>query len=158
MVFSVGKILWCIFEECSHTRNSTDENYEKAVPLEFPHFSGKTPPGIRTLIRSCTHGAEEWEDRERARLVRDGPRLAVSSARPGSVDDDQEPSPRETMRAVRELWRREVQRMEKYADAKARWVNNACIDGDVDLLGFPQRPLQEEVLAALHREADNRTL
>jgi serine/threonine protein kinase len=38
MVFAVGKLLWCIFEGCSHMRNSTDERYEAEAPIEFSPF------------------------------------------------------------------------------------------------------------------------
>jgi hypothetical protein len=60
-VYSVSKVLWCIFEEWSHTNNGRDEAW--FIPVghgcEFPNFSNRTPKEVARLIRDCVAGNQD---------------------------------------------------------------------------------------------------
>lgn len=149
MVFSLGKVLWCIFEGCSHTRNSIDEKYEREVDHEFPKFRRTSEP-LQQLIRKCTYGAPEYNSTEPFHLVRDGPRVKVESS--GESEWSCHGSPREVLEAARALWSDRLSRMERYVEAKGRWMQNSHQEGDLQLLGFPLRPSLAEALDILKKE------
>ncbi|KAI9888229.1 MAG: hypothetical protein M1814_000946 [Vezdaea aestivalis] len=150
MVYSFGKILWCIFEECSHTCNSSDEKYEAKVDLQFPSFL-KTPTTIRDLIKKCTLGAPEWAPREEIRIAYEGSVfLPVSALGKGGVET--EISPQEAVDAAKLLWTHRVAKMEDYVKAKTRWIQGNPETGDEALLGYPSRPNLTEVVLILQEE------
>lgn len=149
MVYALGKLLWCIFEGCSHTKNSLEENYHVGVAVEFPAFRN-TPPGIRQLIKSCTSGSPDWNAPDDIRIIRKGPKifpLMQGSAMGGSAC-----SPAEIMDAAKALWSKRVHELETYIEAKIRWVEGSASTEDKMLLGFPQRPRLTDVLATIVKE------
>lgn len=149
MVYALGKLLWCIFEGCSHTKNSTGENYHVSVVVEFPEFRN-TPPGIRQLIKSCTSGSPDWNTADDIRIIRKGPKiflLTQGSAMGGSAN-----SPAEVMDAAKALWSQWVYDLEIYIEAKIRWVEGSASTEDKMLLGFPKRPRLTDVLATIVKE------
>ncbi|EHK47854.1 hypothetical protein TRIATDRAFT_306549 [Trichoderma atroviride IMI 206040] len=149
MVFSLDKVLWCIFEGCSHTRNSIDEEYDREVDHEFPEFRRTSEP-LQQLIRKCTYGAPEYNSTEQFHQVRDGPRVNVESS--AGSEWSCHGSPREVLEAARTLWSDRLSRMERYVEAKGRWMQNSHQEGDVQLLGFPLRPTLAEALEILKNE------
>ncbi|UKZ71026.1 uncharacterized protein TrAtP1_011994 [Trichoderma atroviride] len=149
LVFSLGKVLWCIFEGCSHTRNSIDEEYEREVDHEFPEFRRTSEP-LQQLIRKCMYGAPEYNSTEQFHQVRDGPRVNVESS--AGSEWSCHGSPREVLEAARTLWSDRLSRMERYVEAKGRWMQNSHQEGDVQLLGFPLRPTLAETLEILNNE------
>ncbi|KAL2073007.1 hypothetical protein VTL71DRAFT_10331 [Oculimacula yallundae] len=149
MVYSVGKILWCIFEECSHTRNSFEEKYEMDIDLEFPRFAN-TPELIRDLIQQCTSGAPELILEEQIKLVKKGTLLVTRIQAANSCYDVA--SPLATIETAKELWTSRVQMMEAYAEAQSRFAQCTCNKEDEVLLGFPMRPSLVEILEALDRQ------
>lgn len=152
MVFAVGKILWCIFEGVSHTRNSTDERYEKETPIEFPNFS-QTPESFRSLIQRCTSGAPEWTSKAEHKIVREQLRfVAVPISRAASVTDGR--APRGAVLAAKGVWACRVQQMQEFMETRARWLTGASEHGDDVILGWPHRPTLAEVLQILEHQKD----
>ena len=147
MVFMVGKLLWCIFEGCSHTRNSLDERYHTKVEVFFPDFK-KTPLGLQNLIKLCTMGAPEW-DLGVIEVVRDGSTFFEKTI---STKDQVSGSPAAAMNAAMEMWGHRVRKMEAYFAARIRWIKGIASDKDESILGFPQRPKLKRVLTLLLQE------
>jgi hypothetical protein len=120
MVYSLGKLLWCIFEGVGSlspftVRHSTAFSDDQGI--EFPEFK-KTPlGGPRALIRCCTAGAPEWEGRHFGGLVRKGdiayPRDWDETLRGWATADD-------AVKAAQEWWKEEVKRMDDYLSTKDR--------------------------------------
>jgi hypothetical protein len=118
MVYSLGKLLWCIFEGVGSlspftVRHSTVFSDDQGI--EFPEFK-KTPlGGPRTLIRRCTAGAPEWEGRHFGGLVRKGniayPRDWDETLRGRATADD-------AVKAAQEWWKEELKRMDGYLSTK----------------------------------------
>ncbi|KAK3293558.1 uncharacterized protein B0H64DRAFT_477075 [Chaetomium fimeti] len=150
MVFAIGKLLWCMFEGVSHTRNSTDERYETETPIEFPNFAG-TPHGLRGLIRQCTAGAPEWRAVGTAAVGIIRTRMEFVVARDERAELGDGCTPREAMDAAKTLWTRRVGEMQEYMEARCRWLADMPVAGDDLLLGFPSRPSLSQVLESLTR-------
>ncbi|KAI5865744.1 hypothetical protein GGS23DRAFT_593922 [Durotheca rogersii] len=150
MVFTVGKILWCIFEEVAHTRNSTDERYEKETPIEFPAFS-RTPESLRSLIQRCTMGAPEWTLKAEYKIIREDLRF-VSVPTSGVIGAGDECTPHEAVYAAKRMWTCRVRQMQDFMETRARWLAGASVEGDDVILGYPCRPSLAQVLSFLKLE------
>lgn len=147
-VFSLGKMLWCIFEGCSHTKNSMDEDYEHESDVEFPEFR-RTPRWMRKIIRDCTRGALDWSN-ARIEIVRRGSRF-YSRCSPALGESSVEAAFR-ALGAAKAMWLKKVQHMEEYLEAKSRWQRGLASNEDEVLLGFSLRPSLEDVFAAIIEE------
>lgn len=144
MMYAFGKVLWCIFEGCCHTKNSTDEKYSSKAGIEFPHFR-KTPQIIQNLVQACTASFTDTELLERD-IMRDGSFFYPVS--------DPMASPAATIDAAQSAWMKRNYRMEEYMEAKIRWNEGERGSADAKLLGFPQRCTLEDGLSILERAAE----
>jgi serine/threonine protein kinase len=147
-VYALGKTLWCIFESCSHTANSTQEEYTHEAEREFPEFS-KTPSLLRELIRDCTRGSTDF-DHGRRDLVLKGSRFYPR----GRTGEGGEPvaTAMESVVAAKAYWSSKVEEMESYLNTKLRWDRGVGTKEDGLLLGFPLRPRLQDVLDVLSRQ------
>jgi hypothetical protein len=136
MVYAFGKLLWCIFEETSHTRNNFEENYHVETNVEFPNFQ-QTPPLVQELIKHCTRGSPDWIGG--ARRIRKGSTYFHPEGMSGQNGEPMS-SPREAMECAKQLAIDTIQKMEAYIEAKIRIINGVADTLDEELLGFPLRP------------------
>lgn len=148
MVFSLGKMLWCIFEGASCTRNSLFVEPKYGCPLEFPAFQ-RTPAKLQQLIRQCTAGSYEWRGPQ-TDVVRRGSKF-YPRGRSG-VNGEATANAVEAMDAAKIMWKGKVEDLELYLEAKARWCAGNRSDADKELLGYPLRPKLRDVLATLMGE------
>ncbi len=153
MVYSLGKLLWCIFEGWSHTVNNISEEYAAECEWEFPEFR-ESPSEIRDIIVDCTRGAPEWTTASRPseRMVRVGTHLypkGRAGGRNWQGEGGLAATATETLLFSREMWTRRLEAMDEYLQAKLRWEELCPKDGDDIILGFPLRPTLREVLARL---------
>lgn len=148
MVYALGKVLWCIFEGCSHTVNSLKEEYIESQPIEFPKFQD-TPLNLQGLIKLCTNGAPEWK-KGRTGIMRVGDIFY----RKENVEQATYhlSTAAESMAAAKAMSEEYIREMEEYLDAKQRWMDGVANQEDMDLLGFLKRPLLEDVLEAIVAE------
>lgn len=146
MVYSLGKVLWCIFEGCSHTLNSLKEEYVEPLTIEFPEFR-QTPPGLRKLIKRCTSGSQS--ETGRTRIVRKGDKFY----RRGVLERMEHlNTASESMAAAKAMEEKYIEDMEEYLCTKQRWMDGIASQKDNDLLGFIERPLLKEVLEMISAE------
>ena len=61
MVFTLGKLLWCLFEGVGSISNDPWRATISGPDVQFPNFK-KTPPELRSLIIECTAGASEHRE------------------------------------------------------------------------------------------------
>jgi hypothetical protein len=156
-VYSVGKVLWCIFEGWSHTKNGSGECW--FVPIdpgcEFPNLR-QTPREVATLILDCVRGSEDLEDDRRWDddiVVLDG--VAYPQGRTGR-NGEPKATALETVTFAKEMWNRKYEVMERYLAAKARWDKDKWKPGaenarDMHLVGIPLRPDLLEVCERLRK-------
>ena len=155
MVYSLGKVLWCIFEGWSHTVNSPAEEYTVDSEWEFPEMR-RGSARIQALVKGCTQGSPEWcrqsldagpspgpDD-----LVRVGTKL-YPRGQAGNCSTTDTVLALETLRYSKELWIKKLAGMETFLAAKLRWARKEAADGDDVILGFPLRPALSAVLARL---------
>lgn len=147
-VFSLGKILWCIFEGCCDTRNSIHTAYRNEPILEFPQFR-RTPTPVQDIIKKCTAGCAEWRARKQPRIIRIGSKVYPSD-RTG-VGNSPLATAEETMEAARLMWLEIVSEMEVYLYARKAWNIGDRRDDYRRLLGFPDRPSLQEVIRFLEK-------
>lgn len=147
MVFAVGKLLWCIFEGCSHTTRSLGERDARSISMEFPAFKD-TPEELRNLIRRCTLGAPHWRA-ESVKVVREGSTLSAA-VRDVSGEWKTHESPVSILAAYKRLWKHRLGIMESYVQAELRWLSGSCGNEDIEFLGFLNRPSLREVLEGLN--------
>lgn len=82
MVYSLGKVMWCVFEGWSHTINNVDEEYTDACAWEISEFR-ESPRAVWRLVVECTRGSPDWIVPPTDRLVRVGTRLEGRRLAPG---------------------------------------------------------------------------
>ncbi|KAF5587785.1 kinase-like domain protein [Fusarium subglutinans] len=150
MVFALGKVLWCMFEGCSHTLNGLDENYTKAVTTQFPEFRN-TPLRLRKLIQSCTLGDPETQSLD-IRVQKRG-HLFFTERRNSRGDYVADISPLEIIKTAQELASIRLSDMEFHETAKARHMEGRHQNGYSELLRFAERPKLEDVLKTLRQYA-----
>ncbi|KAK0736513.1 hypothetical protein B0T21DRAFT_367093 [Apiosordaria backusii] len=156
-VFMLGKLLWCLFEGEARVRCGIDhevlQENDGESSVGFPQFnSGKTPTGIRDLIRDCTSGAPEWEVDEKKRrktsLVLKGGKLMPAGTGIEDLDEITETVARYTTRV---FWNRELDRADAFMSElllhKRAGVDAVPKDGI--LAEAERRPLLSDVLARL---------
>lgn len=137
MVFAVGMLLWCIFENCTHLRNFCDEDWDEACAWEFPAFR-QTSEKLQRLIRDSTRGSPLYHIDHRTGLTRVGDKVYPRNQT--GKNGEKEASVEETVDFAKNHWRQELHQMETYLGAKERWhAGSACSD-DLELLGFTKRP------------------
>ena len=108
-VYPLGKVLWCIFEglpspDGPHNVESFLEDFNQNQG--FPEFR-LSPPKVQELIKRCTSGALEWQNRPRG-VVRDGDRIAPYGMQGCQV------TATETQQAASQWWLEELNRAEGF--------------------------------------------
>jgi hypothetical protein len=145
MVYMLGKMLWCIFEG----RGDADIVLGRSSPEEaaqrFPDFV-RTHTQMRKLITRCTAGAREWIDGPIKIFRRDGKVFPLGKTGRGG---EPEASAEETVEAIRGFWRGEMDKAEKFAEARMRWDAGKPEEGDREMLHYLDRPRLRDVLAEL---------
>lgn len=149
MVFSLGKVLWCIFECWGHTMNGVEEEFDTPCAWEFPECR-RAPDTIRELIAACTKGKTWFSTPGASRLVR----LREKIYPLGQTGHYGEPeaSALETLLVAKRTMLRNLEVMEQYLEAKLRLENHEASDDDMEMLGFPRRPKLRDVLNVLQKE------
>jgi hypothetical protein len=72
MVYMLGKLLWCIFENVEEiTEPAVYAAFRVNTPLAFPEFR-ETPLALRDCIKRCTAGAPEWSGQRQPFVIRRG--------------------------------------------------------------------------------------
>ncbi|KAJ4367025.1 hypothetical protein N0V83_007555 [Neocucurbitaria cava] len=141
-VYSLGKTLWCIFEGCVDTRNSTLKAFKVDSGQEFPTFV-RTPQNIRDLILRCVKGNRDGEP-ERVEAIRIGAQVLP---RDHSVATE-----KQAMFAAKRMWQIRVDEMMIFLDARLRYKHHEPMENDQELLGYMLRPSLDEVLGVLQEE------
>ena len=159
-VFSLGKLLWCLFEGRADPRISLLKSFRHeplsspwctappALDIEFPTFR-RTPEPVRALIRRCTRGDPLWrpEAAWQRGIVRVGAQ-AFPRGRSG-VSGEPRGTAQEALEAAKQGWRETLRDMEIYLDAWGRWRRGGASQQDEELLGFTLRPTLQEILDRL---------
>lgn len=148
MVFSLGKMMWCIFERWSHTVNGVEEEYTGPCGWEFPEFR-ESQSELRELVAACTKGSPDWVSPATARLERVG-----TKAYPRGLTGqhgEREASPLETLQFSRNMWQDRLLLMDRYFNAMMRWESGVREGNDESLLGYPQRPTLRAVMSCLEK-------
>lgn len=73
-IFTLGRVLWCVFEGVSAPNALLGVEYLREPDLEFPEFR-RTPLGLRPLVLNCTRGWTPWL----SGLARHGPKLGFGA-------------------------------------------------------------------------------
>ena len=125
MVFALGKVLWCIFENqpTIYTDVGWGMTREAATWVDdehswrFPAFR-RTPEAVRGWIERCTAGADEWDIR-RGRSVcfdlENGVFVPVGDAGGRAKGDESR-----TQQAAKAWWERRVTEAEAFLEARIR--------------------------------------
>jgi hypothetical protein len=152
MIFSLGKMLWCIFEGWSHTQNGIEENYDISCDLEFPEMR-LTPIPLQKLILDCTQGLSYGNAGDRVKLTRVGDRIHPQGR--FERHRDGEASEIDTLLAAKEIALERLQMMETYLDSKQRFDRGQASDADINILGFPKQPSLAAVRTILELALEN---
>lgn len=147
MVFALGKVLYCIFENVPASTNVINPSSANESPAaRFPEFT-YTPPALRALILKCTAGAVNtplerigntlygWTEEGGARSkLRSAPNHCTAA---------------ETIEAGRQFAVEELEQSKKFVLARARHRLGTATLEDLEKLPYLQRPSLEEVEDAL---------
>ncbi len=144
-IYSLGKVLWCIFEGVGDACNVLGRSIAFESEQQFPEFR-RTPESLRELIRRCTAGAREWKDNP-IELVRVGETVYPR----GKTGRHGEPKATagETLQAIKAFWQDEMLKAEKFVEARLRYDKGEAYPEDMTWLDYLQRPTLEEVAQAL---------
>jgi serine/threonine protein kinase len=146
--YSLGKLLWCIFEGQSNVERSFRNSLRHEPDLEFPSFR-HTPLEVRELIRHCTRdGSPQRYSRrcERMPIVRVAGKLFPKGAT--GTNGEREATADETRAIARSWWRVELEIMEEwFREQESREKRDKESGGD-SLLDN-RRPRLRDVLMTL---------
>ncbi len=136
MVYTLGRVLWCIFEAVSAPEIAVWQSYKFETDLQFPGYE-KTPLKMREIIDACTKGRKEGGGMGEG-IVRKGNKLVIrggdGTETAGMVQEE-----------ARRWWRRELEVAEGWLERREERIRSS--DGDVeDIFG---RPKLREVLEML---------
>jgi hypothetical protein len=146
-VFTLGKVLYCIFENVAASTNVINPSSADESPTaKFPDFTN-TPQPLRALIMNCTAGAVNTP------LERIGNTLYgwTSETRPrskqkfGCLDRTMA----ETVEAMRVFAIKELDRSKQFVLARARYRLGIATPEDMEKLPYLRRPSLREVRDAL---------
>ena len=122
-VYSVGLLLYCIFEGLSNVRISLANAWPSEPHIAFPDFR-RTPKSVQDCIRQCTIDSPEWEleagrpkPGEEARnfggrITRKDAKLYTAGGAP--IDSDAGTSAKAVFEAAVIWWRSEVRRAKAF--------------------------------------------
>ncbi|KEQ82078.1 hypothetical protein M438DRAFT_347757 [Aureobasidium pullulans EXF-150] len=124
MVFSLGLLIYCLFEGISNVRNNIANTWPIDPDIEFPRFR-HTPESLRRIIKCCTLDASEWDlgNEEATNPSPGGVNLLSRVIRQGSrlvVDASEKSSPVEVIDTAMSWWTRELERAELYGTSRER--------------------------------------
>jgi hypothetical protein len=141
MVYMLGKLLWCIFENVEEmTEPAVYAAFRGNTPLVFPEFKG-TPLGLRDCIKRCTAGAPEWSGQRQPFVIRRGrlyPRGKVGF--PGSHAE----MAREVRTLALSWWRQEMDAARQFFGSR---LSKTPPEGDNGIMSLAaQRPTLIQVL------------
>jgi hypothetical protein len=151
MVFALGKVLWCIFEDqpTIYTDAGQGMTREAATWVDdehswrFPEFR-RTPKALRGWIERCTAGADEWDIRRGRSVCFDLERrvfVPVGDAGGGANGDEFT-----TQRAAKVWWERRIMEAEAFLEARVRSEDYNGIEA-----AARSRPALRDVLNMLER-------
>lgn len=117
VVFMLGKMLWCLLEGVGSMNGmviNAESFRDEISDIVFPQFR-HAPMKFRDCIRRCTAGAPEWEGRRPCVVLRAGKLYPDGKTGMGS-----EPvgTAEETQAAAKAWWATEIDRAEKYLNAR----------------------------------------
>jgi hypothetical protein len=149
MVFALGKVLWCIFENqpTIYTDVGWGLTREAATWVDdehswrFPQFR-RTPEAVRGWIERCTAGADEWDIRRGRSVCFDleiGLFVPVGDAGGMAKGDESR-----TQQAAKAWWERRVTEAEAFLEARAHGEDYNGIQA-----ASRRRPALREVLDML---------
>jgi hypothetical protein len=163
MIYSLGMIMWCIFEGVPSPKNPLSKIFKTEDEQEFPQFTTRTPQLVRNLIKACTQGHKDWSTQGKVSktttndsanthaydIVRRGYRFYPRGQ--SGVNGEPVADEHTTRWTAREMWRARLRDMEEYLEVKGRYREGGGLDRKQDerLLGLPLRPRLDEVLAVL---------
>jgi hypothetical protein len=152
-VFLLGKLLWCMFEgeqflRCGLDHDVLQENCCGFVPPRaFPEFR-KTPPELRTLIRSCTLGAPEWGSpggRKRPLILRQGKLVLAKAAFTEDLS-----TAHEIHETTSEWWSEEIRRAKEFMEEMEKFAKSGGETLPLPVLDCARaRPSFQDVLSGL---------
>ncbi|KAJ5751686.1 hypothetical protein N7520_008603 [Penicillium odoratum] len=145
MVFMLGKLLYCIFENVGTVTHLIVPSHPGESNPQFPRFV-ISPPKIQQLVTKCTRGAREYETSSPF-ILRVGNKL-VSRGMSG-VEGEPMGTPADTIRAARHYWINSLDSSEQFVMARERYRQGKATPNDLDLLAYLQRPCLKELLRAL---------
>jgi len=143
-VYSLGMMLWCIFERVPCNRNSMSKGWGTDDLHEFPEFR-YSPQQMQDLILRCTRGYKSWS--LDGGLVRRGAKFFPRGK--SGLPHEPTATASETREAAMIMWQQWLNDMEVLLLARKRWLNGEQSAADIDILGFPARPTLQQVLDEL---------
>jgi hypothetical protein len=93
-VYTLGLLLWCIFEGQNEVANDIFTALPYQTDQEFPQFL-HTPMAMRACICECTFGAPQWEHRWPLGAYREGTRVYSRATRVGRASGEETDMARE---------------------------------------------------------------
>ena len=123
-VYSLGLLLYCIFEGMSNVKISVANLYPYEPHLSFPEFK-RTPKSMRECIRKCTIGAPEWDLEQTHNSAECMPKRPKKVVRVGSklypadlIHEVRDPRDmvQEVWKSARAWWESELDKAERYLD------------------------------------------
>jgi serine/threonine protein kinase len=156
-VYTLGLLLWCIFEGQNEVANDIFTALPYQTDQEFPQFL-HTPMAMRACICECTFGAPQWEHRWPLGTYREGTRVYSRATRVGRASGEETGMAREVFEANQEWWKGQVRRMEEHMDfrrSRKLLADNGSQEGRirelVDPSGSTRRPTLRQVEEMLKR-------
>ena len=149
MVYMLGKALWCLFEGFGDADIVLGRSGREDGQRRFPAFE-RTPEPLRGLIRQCTQGAREWIDGPIKIYRRGGKVFPLGKT---GLQGEHEGTLEETKDTIRQFWKNEMEKAERFVEARIRHDKGQAEKDDVDLLYYLRRPslktVQKTLQAAL---------
>lgn len=118
-VFSLGLMIYCIFEGVSSVGRSLFHAWPAEPDVEFPSFK-RTPLELRGVIRCCTLGASQWSSgrddsrwRRPSVIERRGSKVFVEDLPPRGPGQDAD---LEVLDAAKAWWENEMELAQAFMD------------------------------------------
>ncbi|KAI0105431.1 hypothetical protein GGR51DRAFT_187634 [Nemania sp. FL0031] len=147
MVFALGKLLYCIFENVPASTNVINPSSAHESPAaRFPEFT-KTPPPLRTLITHCTAGTVNTP------LERIGNKLYGWTDESGTYSKRRNAihqcTAADALEAGRQFVLKELEQSKRFVLARARYRCGTATSEDTENLPYLRRPSLRDVGNAL---------
>ena len=154
VVYSLGKVLWCIFEGLGEADNILGRSIPVEFEQRFPEFR-HTPKPLRLLIQRCTVGAREWKDGYITIFRRGGKVFPLGKT---GLNGEPEGTFKETQEAIITFWQSEMRKAVAFMEAKFKFESGKADEHDLPLLTYLQRPTLQQVLDELRTFASSEHL